>query len=171
MNTMKAFPCPRPIFVCALWGVAQLAGAQTATQTPDDAYRWRIELSPYTSHFSYNPEHRPVHLVGLERESTADNSFYGLALFSNSFGQDSGYLYLGKTYYKLLETVPQLYLKWSVGILYGYKPPYEHKVPLNYKGFSPGVVPAVGWQFGSGWNAQIDLLGNAGLTYSLVKEF
>ena len=56
-------------------------------------------------------------------------------------------------------------------MLYGYKPPYNHKVPLNYKGFSPAIVPAAGWRFGSGWNAQIDMLGTAGLTYSLVKEF
>ncbi|WP_394789918.1 ABC transporter ATP-binding protein [Rhodoferax sp.] len=160
------------VFCCALLGLAGGAMAQT-TDAPaaDGPYRWRVELSPHTTHFSYNAEHRPVHLIGLERESTADNTFYGLALFSNSFGQDSGYLYLGKSYYGVFDSLPKVYLKWSAGIIYGYKPPYENKVPLNYKGFSPGLIPGIGWRFGSGWNAQVDMLGTAGLTYSLVKEF
>jgi hypothetical protein len=169
-DSMDAFLTLRPLAACALLGVACHALAQTAT-TATEPYRWRLELSPYTYHFSYNAEHRPVRLAGLERESTADNSFHGLALFSNSFGQESGYLYVGKSYYNVLDSLPQVYLKWSAGILYGYKPPFENKVPLNYKGFSPGFVPAVGWRFGAGWNAQIDMLGTAGFTYSLVKEF
>lgn len=175
---MDAFLIPRRFAACALLGLAGHAMAQTATapDTPQVAapsvpYRWRVELSPYTTHFNPSSEHRHVVLVGLERESTVDNSFVGLALFSNSFGQESGYLYLGKTYYQVVESLPQLYLKWSAGVLYGYKAPYNDKVPLNYKGFSPAVVPAVGWRFEGGWNAQVDLLGTAGLTYSLVKEF
>lgn len=168
---MDAFIRPWQFVFCALLGLAGNAIAQTMADSTGEPYRWRIEFSPHTTHYSYNPEHRPVHLLGLERESTADNSFYGLALFSNSFGQDSGYAYLGKSYYGVFETYPKVYLKWSAGILYGYKPPYENKVPLNYKGFSPAFLPAVGWKFGSGWNAQLDFLGNAGVTYSVVKEF
>ena len=175
---MDAFLIPRRFAACALLGLACNAMAQTATasdtppaEAPAVPYRWRLEYSPYTTHYSYNVEHRHVYLAGLERESTVDNSFVGLALFSNSFGQESGYLYLGKSYYNVLESLPQVYLKWSAGILYGYKPPFNHKVPLNYKGFSPAFVPAVGWRFAGGWNAQVDMLGTAGLTYSLVKEF
>ena len=173
---MDVFLNPLRIAIYAVLGLACNAMAQTAASADvADAsavpYRWRLELSPHTTHFSYNAEHRPVHLMGLERESTVDNSFYGLALFTNSFGQDSAYAYLGKSYYNVFDSLPQLYLKWSAGVLYGYKPPFSHKVPLNYKGFSPGFVPAAGWRFGSGWNAQIDMLGTAGLTYSLVKEF
>jgi hypothetical protein len=168
---MDATIRPWQFVFCALLGLTANAMAQTATDSADQPYRWRIEFSPHTTHYSYNPEHRPVHLLGLERESTADNGFYGLALFSNSFGQDSGYLYLGKSYYGVFDSYPKVYLKWSAGILYGYKPPYENKVPLNYKGFSPAIVPAVGWKFDSGWHAQIDMLGTAGLTYSVVKEF
>jgi hypothetical protein len=171
---MDYFLTVRRFAACTLFGLAGSAIAQTVA-APGEAvaapYRWRLELSPYTTHFSYNVEHRHVILAGLERESTADNRFVGLALFSNSFGQESGYLYMGKSYYNVVESLPQLYLKISAGVLYGYKAPFNHKVPLNYKGFSPGIIPAAGWHFGSGWNAQIDLLGTAGLTYSLVKEF
>lgn len=170
---MVALVSPRRLFVCAQLYLACSAIAQPATLPVEplaDAHRWRVEFSPYTTHFSYNPEHRHVHLVGIEREAS-DNSFYGLALFSNSFGQDSGYLYLGKSYYGVFQSLPHVYLKWSVGVLYGYKPPYEDKVPLNYKGFSPGFVPALGWQFDSGWSAQLNVLGKAGVMYSLVKGF
>lgn len=174
---MDVFLIPRRLATCALLGLACNAMAETATPDPTSAdalavpYRWRLELSPHTSHFSYSPDHHTVYLAGLERESTLDNSFHGLALFTNSFGQNSGYAYVGKSYYNVFDSWPQVYLKWSAGVLYGYKPPFNHKVPLNYKGFSPAIVPAAGWRFGSGWNAQINMLGTAGLTYSLVKEF
>ena len=170
---MVALFSPRRLFAGVQICLACSAIAQSATlpvESAADTYRWRIELSPYTTHFSYNPEHRPVRLVGIERE-TSDNSFYGLALFSNSFGQDSGYLYLGKSYYGVFQSLPHVYLKWSAGVLYGYKPPYENKVPLNYKGFSPGFVPGMGWRFDSGWSAQVNVLGTAGVMYSLVKDF
>nr|WP_315233491.1 hypothetical protein [uncultured Albidiferax sp.] len=170
---MDVFVLPQRLAACVLLGFVCAASAQSAT--PTDAplapsYRWRIELSPHTSHYSYNPEHRPVHLVGLEREAS-DNSFYGMALFSNSFGQDSTYVYAGQSFYGVFESLPKVYLKVSAGILYGYKPPYENKVPLNYKGFSPAIVPAVGWRFDSGWAAQMNFLGTAGVMYSVVKEF
>lgn len=170
---MDVFLFFRRLATCVLLGLACNVYAQSvppSAEAMEASYRWRIELSPHTTHYHYNPEHRQVRLLGLEREAS-DNSFYGLALFSNSFGQDSGYLYAGKSFYGLFESLPQVYLKVSAGVLYGYKPPYENKVPLNYKGFSPAVVPAFGWRFDSGWSAQIDLLGTAGLTYSLVKEF
>jgi len=114
---MDATIRPWQFVFCALLGLTANAMAQTATDSADQPYRWRIEFSPHTTHYSYNPEHRPVHLLGLERESTADNGFYGLALFSNSFGQDSGYLYLGKSYYGVFDSYPKVYLKWSAGIL------------------------------------------------------
>ena len=41
----------------------------------------------------------------------------------------------------------QLFFQVSAGVLYGYKEPYEDKVPFNHHGISPGVVGAVGWEF------------------------
>lgn len=175
---MDDFSILRRVAACGLLGLACNAMAQTATapdtlpaEAPAVPYRWRLELSPHTTHFSYSADHRPVHLVGLERESTVDNSFYGLALFTNSFGQDSGYAYLGKTYYNVFDSLPKVYLKWSAGVLYGYKPPYNHKVPLNYKGFSPGFVPSVGWQFTPVVSAQLNFLGNSALMIQFSADF
>ncbi len=160
----------QPLIAAAFICLGGHAAAQNQPEAP--AYKpnlWRVEISPYTYHYSYNPEHRPVHLIGVERE-TPDRWFFGAAYFTNSFGQDSGYAYFGRSYYNVLDSLPRVYMKLSAGVLYGYKPPYEDKVPLNHNGFSPAIVPAVGWRFNGGWNAQINVLGAAALTFSLVKE-
>jgi hypothetical protein len=46
-------------------------------------------------------------------------------------------------------------------LLYGYTGQYRNKVPLNYKGFSPGVVAGIGWQFTRTVAGQINLLGTS----------
>jgi hypothetical protein len=160
----------QPLIAAALACMGGQAAAQSQVEAP--AYNpnlWRVEISPYTYHYSPNPEHRSVYLIGLERE-TPDRWFVGGAYFSNSFGQDSGYVYFGRSYYNVLDGLPRVYVKWSAGVLYGYKPPFEDKVPMNHNGFSPAIVPAVGWRFNGGWNAQVNVLGTSALTFSLVKE-
>ena len=56
---MDAFLIPHRFAACALLGLAGHAMAQTATApdtpqlaAPSVPYRWRVELSPYTTHFS-----------------------------------------------------------------------------------------------------------------------
>jgi hypothetical protein len=90
-----------------------------------------------------------------------------MTLFSNSFGQECVYIYPWGQVYKNLFGVQPLSFKWTAGLLYGYKEPYEHKVPMNYKGFSPGLIAAVAYQFPSGWTAQVDTLGTAALMFQI----
>lgn len=130
---------------------------------------WRVVASPYTLHFDPSDEHEYVWAVGVERQRD-DGWLYGGVYFSNSFGQDSGYLYLGKRYYDLLDQ-PKLFFQWSAGLLYGYTDAYEDKVPLNYKGFSPGLVVSLGWQFDQQFGAQLNLLGNSGLMLQLSYDW
>ncbi len=125
-------------------------------------------LSPYAQHFRPSDEHKHVWLVGLERER-ADHSLAGAAFFSNSFGQASVYLYpWGQTYRDLLG-LESLYVKWTAGLLYGYRKPYEDKVPFNHNGFSPAIIPAVGWEFDNKYTVQLNFLGLNGamLQFSL----
>ena len=61
----------------------------------------------------------------------------------------------------------KLTAKWSAGLIYGYVEPWEHKVPLNHNGFSPGFVPALSWKLGSGYEAQVSFPGGAGLMFHL----
>ena len=130
---------------------------------------WRVTGSPYTYHYTYSPEHTHVYMLGLERQR-ADGLLFGGSLFKNSFGQPSAYLYLGQTFDKLLNVEP-LYAQLTGGLLYGYKPPFDHKVPLNYRGFSPGIVASLGWKFGPGMSAQVNFLGNSALMFQFGAEF
>jgi hypothetical protein len=43
-------------------------------------------------------------------------------------------------------------------------------VPLNYKGFAPGIVLGLGWQFTPAFAGQLNMLGNSGLMFQLSVE-
>jgi hypothetical protein len=129
----------------------------------------RFQFSPYTYHFTPDDEHSDVVMVGLERERQ-DGKLDGAVLFSNSFGQPTIYVYpWGDTYREILG-VKKLSFKWTAGLMYGYKDPYKDKVPLNYGGFNPVVIPALAYDFESGWSAQLNLLGNAAMMFQFSKQ-
>ena len=103
--------------------------------------------------------------LGAERER-ADGALAGVTLFSNSFGQPSTYVFPWGKVYRDVMGYPGVFAKWTAGLLYGYKSPYENKVPLNHDGYSPGFIPAVGWE-SSRFQAQLNFLGNAGVMYQM----
>jgi hypothetical protein len=126
---------------------------------PDD--RLTLMYSPFTHHYSPSDEHRYVWLVGVERER-ADGRLSGITYFSNSFGQPSTYIFPWGQTYRNLGGVQGLFAKWSGGLLYGYVDPYENKVPLNVNGFSPAIIPSLGFER-NGYGAQLNFLAAAGL--------
>ncbi|MQQ99298.1 hypothetical protein [Glaciimonas soli] len=154
--------------LCAGSSLHAQVTAPTSTNTTNSDY-WELMLSPYAYHFDYSPEHKNVYLVGLEKHRS-DQWFAGGVLFSNSFGQATGAAYAGYEWDKLFG-VSSLYAKLAGGIMYGYVGQYKNKVPLNYNGWSPIVVPAVGWSFTQKDAAQVTLLGNAGLLFSYNRKF
>jgi hypothetical protein len=134
-----------------------------------DLSTWELQVSPYTYHYSKDPAHTYVWLVGLAK-IREDGWLAGGAYFRNTFGQPSGYGFVGRKYvepwgYK------DIYWSWTAGVIYGYKPPYEDKVPLNYHGFSPGFIPTVGYQVTPQTAVQITFLGTAGLMFNFVYDF
>jgi len=135
---------------------------------PPDVAQWRAMFSPLTVHFSSDTDHKPVVLFGLERERP-DGVVWGGAVFSNSFGQPSGYAFGGQRLYRWSPWDP-LYAEWTAGLLYGYKGQYKHKVPFNYNGFSPGITVGIGWRYSPTIAGQINLLGTAGLMFLLSYE-
>ena len=142
--------------------------AQTTAAAPSGDI-WRVMASPYTYHFSRDSNHRHVYMLGLEKQD-ADAIIFGGSLFQNSFGQPSAYLYTGKRYDGLTRFDP-LFVQVTAGLLYGYKAPYDKKVPLNYKGFSPGAVFSVGWQFTPMISTQVNFLGNSALMFQMSADF
>jgi hypothetical protein len=55
--------------------------------------------------------------------------------------------------------------------MYGYVDPYENKVPLNYKGFNPAIIPAVGYKLTPHDSVQVKFLGTAALMFSYGRQF
>ena len=140
-----------------------LATASAAEKAAPSTDQYFLTASPYSYHFSHNPEHRDVFLLGIERVRHG-KEVAGIAFFSNSFGQPSVFLYpWGGIYPGVIRQAPQWYFKWAAGLLYGYKEPYEDKVPLNSNGFSPGLILAIGRPITENIHLQANLLGNSGL--------
>ena len=159
--------------------------AQTTSQTAGDAPAakaerlqpaepagdfWRLMGSPYTVHYHKDNEgeHEPVYMIGLERQRS-DGWVWGGVYFSNSFGQPSGYLYVGEKVTGFSRW-DKLFFQWTAGVLYGYKEPYEDKVPFNYKGFSPGATLGLGWQFTRDFSFQAITLGAAGMMFQFAID-
>lgn len=71
--------------------------------------------------------------------------YYGLSLFNNSFGQFSQFAYIGKEF-PLPRFHEHLRARVAAGIVHGYKDEHEDDLPLNYKGFAPGIVPSLGFK-------------------------
>ena len=149
------------------------ASAQWIQRMTDDkaweAGHWRGAVAPYAPHWRPSAEHQYVWAVGLERQR-ADDWLGGASFFSNSFGQPSAYVYLGKRFPQLLGQ-PQLFGQLSAGVLYGYVGKYKKKVPLNVNGFSPGALASVGWQFTPELSLTMHLLGDAGAMFQLGWDF
>ena len=130
---------------------------------------WELTLSPYTHHWSHNPEHRPVGLVALDKRLKG-GGFCGVALFSNSFGQESAYVYVGQQWHGLLGN-PKIFSKISAGFLYGYRGRYKEKIPFNELGIAPAIIPSLGYAITPQDAAQVYILGTAGLLFAYSHSF
>lgn len=150
--------------------VAQLAGSvlaqPEAVLAPAKGNLLRLQFSPYTHHYTFDAEHKDVVMIGLEREYP-NAKLDGITLFRNSFGQESVYIYPWGGVYRSIGGVKPLAFKWTAGLIYGYVDSFENKVPLNYKGFSPGLIFGLVYEFKPGWSAQVNLLGTAAAMFEI----
>ena len=138
-------------------------------QAPAPSKQWDLTLSPYTHHWSHNPDHKPVVLVALDRHLKGGR-FCGIALFSNSFGQESAYFYVGQQWDGLFGN-PKLFTKLSGGLIYGYRDQFKDKVPFNKYGVSPVIIPSLGYAITAQDAAQVYVLGTAGLLFAYSRSF
>jgi hypothetical protein len=136
---------------------------------PEPTHRGEFTVSPYTLHWSRSPEHKNVALFAIDEKLPGDR-FCGVSFFSNSFGQPTVYLYGGRQINNVFG-VQDLFVKLTAGLMYGYVAPYENKVPLNRNGFSPAVIPALGYKLNAHDSVQMKVLGTAGLMFSYGKRF
>ena len=133
-------------------------------------YRDEIVFSPYTAHYSYSSEHKPVVLAGYARHLPGD-TFCGVSLFKNSFGQPSVYAFVGKTYNNIWAGHPNIYASVTAGMLYGYVGQFKNKVPLNFHGFSPAIIPALGYRLTPQDAVELQFLGNSDLMFGYSRKY
>ncbi len=136
---------------------------------PEPTHRGEFTFSPYTHHYGYSADHKPVVLVAVD-EQLPGSRLCGVSFFSNSFGQPSTYVYAGQQFNHLLGQ-PDLFVKVTAGILYGYVGKYQDKVPYNYRGFSPAIIPSLGYKLTEHDSVQMMMLGTAGLMFSYGRQF
>lgn len=118
-----------------------------------------LQTNAYNTHYRHDPDHlRYSPLIGAELRKQS-GWLYGGALFRNSFGQFSQTLYFGHLWYV---GDSGFYGKVVGGLIHGYIGAYKNKVPLNCGGFSPGVIPALGYRVGA-LRVEAQFFGTSGL--------
>lgn len=156
------------------------SGVNAEEATPENSANgsyWKVIVAPFALHWTHNKEHKYVYLLGIEYNqpgapswSLADETVWGVGGFSNSFGQPSAYVYYGYRWNNLFGH-PAFSFNLTGGLLYGYRDPYEDKVPFNYNGFSPGVIPSVSYRLTRNDSVQLGVLGTAGLIFMYDRRF
>ncbi len=167
------------LLVGPLWAFCALVQAESSShycpaalavkEAVEPIDRGEMMLSVYTHHFSNTPEHKSVVMLAADEHLSGDR-LCGISLFNNSFGQPSVYMYAGQQFNNLWG-MPNLFAKVTAGLMYGYVAPYENKVPLNYKGFNPAIIPSLGYKLTTHDSVQVKILGNAALMFSYGRQF
>lgn len=133
----------------------------------------RFRTSVYTAHYNPKPEHNNHQKLINVEYIRPDDWLVGLAVFHNSFGQPSQYLYVGKDW-TLWQPHPDWRLRGTLtaGLLHGYKGEYKNKIPLNNLGVAPAILPTLGLQYKNVFVeahlfATAGVMTTVGFTYSL----
>jgi len=165
MTIARKFACIA--IAAAMMHVATANADTSAGKLSGDIFM--VQFSPYTIHFDKGPEHTGhPWLVGVEWQDKS-RWLAGFSYFNNSFNQKCEYLYGGYTF-QLEETFKSeafknWYIQLTGGLLYGYKEPFEDKLPINHNGLAPVIIPGLGYKYNR-FNAQINILGANGLMFT-----
>src|SRR6185436_4346346 len=100
---------------------------------------------PYTHHTGKGPYNSHPAYRGLEWESP-ERWTVGGADFKNSFSQPCWYAFAGKRFI-LKHHSGRFFAKVTGGVIYGYKPPHADAVPINWRGYTPAIIPSLGYQY------------------------
>lgn len=140
------------VFVAAL--VAGSCQAQEVGWAGRDINHSKTELivSPYTYHFSGTKGHSYVVLAGAAAVQPS-GYLYGGALFNNSFGQPSAYVFVGQEFVEPWN-LRNFYYTMTVGLIYGYKGAHKDEIKPNVAWFLARCGSSIGLPadpaFGSG---------------------
>ena len=141
--------------------------------------QFHAQYSVFTHHFFPSPEHvNHNHLINLEYTFAeypeigrwtrfgADRALIGGAVFKNSFGQPTQYLYVGQQW----DAHKNVYIKLTAGLLHGYKDQYKNKIPFNRYGTAPVILPMIGISLGRA-TVETILLSNRAVVIAIGVAF
>jgi hypothetical protein len=161
---------------CLALSAALTAPAHAQVVAPGDQFM--LAYSPHVIHFHYSPDHVDWNnFVALELQTdrtrvfNASRATFGISLFDNSFGQFSQYVYWGQIWDVAKVGPGTMFGKVTAGLLNGYKPPYDDKIPFNKAGIAPAIVPSIGYRYNENLGAELALLGNNGLLFAVSWTF
>jgi hypothetical protein len=150
------------------WSVCP--GIEQAPEDNDIGQPYEIFVSPHTHHWTYSEEHKQVIALSVSR-ILPNERFCGFSLFTNSFGQPSAYAFTGWYWPNPIASMPNVYATVSGGIVYGYVGRFKNKVPLNVGGFSPVIIPAVGYRLTPRVAVEMQVLGTAALMFGVTWRY
>lgn len=153
------------------FALAPVVIAPAHAQWLADGDQLRLTYGPWAYHFSQSDEHvRFNHLLGAELLSTrwtfwgAARSLAGFALFDNSFGQFSQYVWFGQEWDWRRFAGGDVFVNVTAGLLHGYKDEYQDKIPFNSAGIAPVIIPSLGIRWGR-FSLQATVLGTNGFLF------
>ena len=162
------------LFTALLCGFAVSVAAQEE-KTEKKEEKWyqydhlNLQFGTYV-HYQSSDDHAGNNLFGALEAQKSNKWLYGLALFDNSFGQFSQYLYGGYVW-NFPNDWKNFYFKLTAGVIHGYKEPWDDKIPYNSKnGWAPGLIPGFGYKK-KGWSGNLIFLGNSALLFTIGKDF
>ena len=127
---------------------AEDAASPWSAPEPWRTDNWYFQFAYYTLHFHYDPAHQQSYLFDAEyhfKETWLGGQWIaGMALFQNSFGQFSQYIF-GGLVWRPVEDLQPFYVKLTAGPLHGYTGQYRDKVPFNSSGVAPAIIPGIGY--------------------------
>lgn len=150
---------------------AMAADDQSSGQEPKSKWsikEWKIQTSVYTKHWDPEPDHvNHQHLINVEAVFE-NNWLAGAALFDNSFGQSSQFVYMGKTW----QIFGSKYFYWKLmgGLLNGYDGEHADDIPLNGLGIAPAILPAIGFRYKWAFT-ELNIAGTAAITITAGIAF
>lgn len=154
------------LLVITLLLSCQLKAWELYDEEKDDFY---IMAATYT-HFNDSDDHEGPAVLGSIEIVKPNRHFYGIALFNNSFGQFSQYIFYGKEY-RFDDTFQGLRAKVSGGAIFGYRDEHEDDLFLNEDlGFAPVILPSIGFQR-KRLGIDLYLLADAGILLGIGYQF
>lgn len=139
------------------------ASAASAWDAPEPwrTDRFYLETSVHTWHFNEDPDHVNRQKLLLGEWNVTERWLIGAALFDNSFGQPSQYVYGGYRFRPFEELQP-LYFKLTAGLVHGYKGEFQDKIPFNSSGVAPVIIPSIGYCINR-YCSELVIFGTAGV--------